>query len=114
MLLVFTRALLAQVDKRVYLVAKEDIEIGKLKLVPVMDRVTIEKAAPVIADGRPLVKCAVDGAIELIAFAATFEHKGARWAVILRSKKTLESGHLNRPPIGVPFWFTKCVPQGGA
>ena len=108
----FTRALLAQVGSKIKLIANEDIDIGKLKLAPAADRMTIEKAAPEITDGRPIIKNTEDGVIELIVLSTTFEHKGSRWAVVMRSKRGIESAKDGRPPSGTPFWFGKCVPQG--
>ena len=111
----FTRALLAQVGSKIKLIANEDIDIGKLKLAPAADRMSIEKAAPEITDGRPIIKNTEDGAVELIAVSTTFEHKGSRWAVVMRSKRSIESANDSRDsrlPSGTPFWFGKCVPQG--
>ena len=108
----FTRALLAQVGAKIKLIANEDIDIGELKLAPAADRMTIEKAAPEITEGRPIIKNTEDGVIELIVLSTTFEHKGSRWAVVMRSKRGIESANDGRQPSGTPFWFGKCVPQG--
>ena len=108
----FTRALLAQVGAKIKLIANEDIDIGELKLAPAADRMTIEKAAPEITDGRPIIKNTEDGVIELIVLSTTFEHKGSRWAVVMRSKRGIEAANDGRQPSGTPFWFGKCVPQG--
>ena len=109
---VFTRALLAQAGSKIKLIANEDIDVGKLKLAPAVDRMSIEKAAPEITDGRPIIKNTEDGVIELIVLSTTFEHKGSRWAVVMRSKRGIGSANDGRQPSGTPFWFGKCVPQG--
>lgn len=108
----FTRALLAQAGSKIKLIANEDIDVGKLKLAPAVDRMSIEKAAPEITDGRPVIKNNEDGAIEFMALPNTFEHKGSRWTVVMRAKRSIETGKDGRQPSGTPIWFGKCVPQG--
>ena len=47
--------MLAQAGSKIKLIANEDIDVGKLKLAPAGDRMSIEKAAPEITDGRPVI-----------------------------------------------------------
>ena len=102
-----------QVGNRVDLIANEDISSGQLKLAPFVERPWIDKAAPEITDGRPLVKMADSGLIELVSLSTTFEHKATRWAPTLKAKRQIEAAKDGKYPAGVPFWFSVSTPQGG-